>query len=209
MKLSHAINAHKGSTFAVVLLLMWYFSNDTIGPWIYLALHGSYGLLWLFKDRTYPDKQWEKQVSTPYGILVFLSLGLYWIPAYLVTSSPVSPPPWVLSLAVAMNAVGLVMHFGSDAQKHYTLIYRQELITDGFFSRSRNTNYLGEAMIYLSFALVSFHPLGFIGISVFFLAVFLPNMIKKDKSLSRYPGFSAYKKRSGLFIPSFFRDELT
>ncbi len=206
MKLRHAINAHKGSTFAVVLFFMGYFYNNTIGPWIYLSLHGTYGLLWLFKDRTYPDKQWEKQVSVPYGILVFLSLGLYWIPAWLVASSIVSPPYWVLSLAVAINAMGLVLHFGSDAQKHYTLLYRQELITDGFFSRSRNTNYLGEAMIYLSFALVSFQPLGFIGIAAFFVAVFIPNMMKKDKSLSRYPGFSEYKKRTGFFIPSLFRN---
>lgn len=206
MKLSLAINAHKGSTFAVVLILMWYFNNYTLAPWIYLALHGSYGLLWIFKDRTYPDRQWEKTVSLPYGILVFLFLGLYWIPAYLVASSFELPPPGVISLAVAMNAVGLVLHFGSDAQKHYTLLYREGLITEGFFARSRNTNYLGEALIYVSFALMTFNPLGFIGIVAFFVGVFIPNMIRKDKSLSRYPGFSAYKKRAGFFFPSVFRE---
>jgi steroid 5-alpha reductase family enzyme len=206
MKLSLAINAHKGSTFAVVLMLMWYFNNYTLGPWIYLALHGSYGLLWIFKDRTYPDKQWEKTVSIHYGALVFVSLALYWIPAYLVASFTELPPPWVLSLAVAMNAVGLVLHFGSDAQKHYTLLYREGLITEGFFARSRNTNYLGEAMIYLSFAIVSYNPLGFTGIAAFLAGVFIPNMIRKDKSLSRYPEFSAYKKRAGFFFPSLFRD---
>ncbi len=47
MKLRHAINAHKGSTFVVVLLGMQYFDNCSLGPWIYLALHGCYGLLWL------------------------------------------------------------------------------------------------------------------------------------------------------------------
>ena len=206
MKLNHAINAHKGSTFAVVLLLMWYFNNYSIGPWIYLALHGSYGLLWLLKDRVYPDRQWAKRVSFPYGILVFASLGLYWIPAYLVASSPIPPPAWAISAAVALNAVGLVLHFASDAQKHYTLIYREGLITEGFFSRCRNTNYLGEAMIYLSFALMAYQPLGFLGIAAFFIGVFVPNMIRKDKSLSRYPQFAAYRKRTGLFFPAFFKD---
>lgn len=206
MKLRHAINAHKGSTFFVVIFMMWYFNNYTLGPWIYLALHGSYGLLWLLKDRTYPDKQWEKVVSIPYGMVVFLSLGLYWIPAYLVATSTVIPPPWVISLAIAMYGIGLVLHFGSDAQKHYSLLYREGLITEGFFRRSRNTNYLGEAMIYLSFALVAFRPLAFIGIGAFFVAVFIPNMIRKDKSLGRYPEFAAYKKRAGFFFPSIFRD---
>jgi len=206
MKLRHAINAHKGSTFGVVLLLMWYFDNFSIGPWIYLALHGSYGLLWLLKDRVYPDRQWEKMVSLPYAILVFFSLGLYWIPAYLVASSSLLPPPWAISLAIAMNAMGLVLHFASDAQKHYTLLYREGLITDGFFARSRNTNYLGEAMIYISFALVAYQPLAIIGIAAFFVGVFIPNMIRKDRSLARYPQFSDYKKKSGFFFPSLFRD---
>jgi steroid 5-alpha reductase family enzyme len=206
MKLKHAINAHKGSTFVVVLLFMNYFDNFSIGPWIYLALHGSYGWLWLLKDRVYPDRQWEKQVSIPYAFLVFFSLALYWIPAYLVTASALFPPPWAISLAIAVYAIGLVLHFASDAQKHYTLIYREGLITGGFFSRSRNTNYLGEAMIYLSFALMTWQPLGFVGIAAFFIGVFIPNMLKKDKSLARYPEFSSYRKNSGFFFPSLFRD---
>ncbi len=30
---------------------------------------------------------------------------------------------------------------------------------------------------------------------------FVPNMLKKDKSLSRYPEFAEYKRHSGLVIP--------
>ncbi len=34
---------------------------------------------------------------------------------------------------------------------------RRGLITDGFFARTRNPNYLGEMMIYGSFAALSMH----------------------------------------------------
>jgi protein-S-isoprenylcysteine O-methyltransferase Ste14 len=78
------------------------------------------------------------------------------------------------------------------------------LITDGFFARTRNPNYLGELMIYLGFAMLSMHWIGYIGIVAFFVGAFIPNMIKKDKSLSRFAEFAEYKKKSGLFLPKWF-----
>ena len=47
----------------------------------------------------------------------------------------------------------------SDAQKHYTLQYKRGLITTGWFSRVRHPNYLGEMMLYASFAVVAGHVL--------------------------------------------------
>jgi protein-S-isoprenylcysteine O-methyltransferase Ste14 len=93
------------------------------------------------------------------------------------------------------------LHFASDAQKHFVLKVQPGLIEDGFFARCRNTNYLGEVLIYLSFAMVAMHWLPYVVLAVFGLAVFLPNMRKKDQSLARYPGFGAYRERSGLLLP--------
>ena len=39
----HIINAQKGGTFFVMLALMCYYNNFSLGAWVYLALHGSYG----------------------------------------------------------------------------------------------------------------------------------------------------------------------
>jgi steroid 5-alpha reductase family enzyme len=111
----------------------------------------------------------------------------------------------VIALAVAINAVGVMLHFASDAQKYFTIKYKPGLITEGFFARSRNINYFGEAMIYVSFALLSASWLGWIGIAAFFFGAFVPNMIKKDKSLARYPEFEAYKKKTWLFLPRLIR----
>lgn len=65
MKIKQAINLHKFLTFLVVLSLMAFYNNFTIAPWVYLALHGTYGLMWLIKDSLYPDQQWEKEISLP------------------------------------------------------------------------------------------------------------------------------------------------
>jgi steroid 5-alpha reductase family enzyme len=204
MKLKHAINLHKGLTAPFVVALMLLYQNFSLGPWIYLTLHGTYGLLWLIKDRIYPDKQWEAEISPGKALLTFGALGLYWLAPYLLISSRVVPPLPLVAAAIALNLWGVFLHYVSDAQKYYTLKYHAGLITEGFFARCRNTNYLGELLIYGSFALLSLHWLPFAILTVFFLAVFLPNMRRKDQSLSRYPEFVAYREQSGLLIPRLF-----
>ena len=57
MKIKHLINLHKFLTFAFVIGLMLVYQNFTLAPWVYLALHGTYGIMWLIKDRLYPDRQ--------------------------------------------------------------------------------------------------------------------------------------------------------
>lgn len=204
MKLKHPINLHKGMTGLVVAAMMVYFQNFSIGAWVYLALHGSYGLMWVLKGEVFPDRQWEQRSSLAYGVFVFFILGLYWIAPFLLISQFAEPSHFVIALSIALNLVGFVLHFGSDAQKYFTLKYRPGLITDGFFARTRNPNYLGELMIYLGFAMLSMHWMGYIGIVAFFVGAFIPNMIKKDKSLSRFAEFAEYKKKSGLFLPKWF-----
>ena len=201
MKIKNPINLHKGLTAGIVLGLMFWYDNFSTGAWVYLALHGSYGFLWLFKDRVYPDKKWEEDVSIPYAVLVFFALGLYWIAPFILISQQKIPGDLIIAGAVALNMSGSVLHYGSDAQKYFTLKYKPGLITEGFFARCRNPNYLGELMIYVGFAMLSMCWMGYIGIVSFFSFVFIPGMIKKDKSLSRYPEFAEYKKRSGLLLP--------
>lgn len=202
--IKYAINLHKGITAIVVLGLMIAYQNFSIGPWVYLALHGTYGILWLFKDRLFPDKQWEERLSPPTALVTFILLGLYWIAPFLLISRGYEPPAPLLAAAIALNIFGVFLHYGSDAQKYFTLKYRPGLIDEGFFANCRNTNYLGEVFIYLSFALLVGHWLPYAILGLFFALVFVPNMLKKDRSLARYPEFAAYQARSGLIWPQFW-----
>ncbi|MEA5593623.1 methyltransferase family protein [Rivularia sp. UHCC 0363] len=201
MKVKHPINLHKGSTFIFIVALMVIYQNFTIGTWVYLALHGTYGILWLLKDRIYPDKQWEQEIPLPVGILGFLFINLYWIAPFILISSGSVPTPPLIAAAISINIFGIFLHYSSDAQKYYTLKYKSGLITEGFFARCRNTNYLGEICIYFSFALLVQHWLPFAILGLFAAILFVPNMLKKDKSLSRYPEFAEYQANSGLLLP--------
>ena len=201
MQLRHVINLHKGSTALVIGALMPAYGNASLGAWVYLALHGSYGMLWLLKDRIFPDRQWQQPIGWFGAVGGFLVLALYWLAPLLLISSGAVPPLPMVALAMALNLLGVFLHFGSDAQKHFVLKLLPGLIDDGFFARSRNTNYLGELLIYLSFALLAMHWLPYAVLAGFAFAVFLPNMRKKDASLSRYSGFAAYRERSGLLLP--------
>jgi len=201
MKSKHSINLHKALTFIFVLALMIIYQNFTIGAWVYLALHGTYGILWLLKDRIYPDKQWEQEVSLGTGIFTFFFVSLYWIAPFILISSGSVPSSPLIAAAISINILGIFLHYSSDAQKYYTLKYKSGLITEGFFARCRNTNYLGEICIYFGFALLVQHWLPFAILGLFTTMIFVPNMLKKDKSLSRYSEFAEYKENSGLLLP--------
>ena len=52
----------------------------TVTAWTYLALHGSYGLIWLLKDVVMPDARWQTRITFGGAFMTFaLVLGLYWL----------------------------------------------------------------------------------------------------------------------------------
>ena len=61
MKQKHFIDIHKGATAPVVFFLILYFHQwENTTAWVYLALHGSYGFMWVLKSKIFPDKTWEE-----------------------------------------------------------------------------------------------------------------------------------------------------
>ena len=201
MKLNQIINLHKGLTIFVVTGLMIFYKNYSIAAWVYLSLHGTYGILWLLKEKIFPDPYFKEKINLITSITGFIFLGSYWIAPYILISSQKSVSYPIIAACISINIIGVFLHFASDAQKYFTLKIKKELIKDGFFKNIRNTNYLGEILIYLSFAILSMSLIPFAILALFFLIVFLPRMLKKDKSLTKYPSFKKYKKISGLLLP--------
>lgn len=197
----HFINIHKALVIPLVLGMMWYFNEWGATAFVYLGLHGSYTLLWLLKERIFRDRRFEQDIPLVVGILfLFIPLAGYYVAPFIITSQHVTAPPWLLGVAVGINILGVFFHYVSDAQKFFVLKNRKGLITDGLFTKTRNPNYLGEMLIYSSFALLSRHWLPWAILAVWW-AVFFRNMLRKDKSLARYPEFARYKAQSGLLLP--------
>jgi protein-S-isoprenylcysteine O-methyltransferase Ste14 len=206
MKQKYFIDTNKGVTGLFLLLLIAIYhqwNNPT--AWVYLALHGTYGLLWVLKSNIFPDLAWEKKVSLGFGLVSWLSLCLYWVAPWILTSQAVQAPGWYLWFCISLYALGVFCHFAADMQKHTALQLRpNHLITDGMFARLRNPNYFGELLIYAGFGLLAMHWLPVVILSVWVVAYWLPRMRTKDRVLSQYPDFPEYRARTKLFIPFVF-----
>ena len=212
LKAAWVINFQKTGTFFFLGVLMWLYKDLTpaatsTAAWIYLAMHGSYGLVWIIKDVTFPDPNWQKRVTFPAAIMMFLAvLGPYWLFGWLLISGysqPAYPLPdaaW-FCVCISLCILGSVIMIAADAQKFYTLRVKRGLITDGMHRYVRHPNYLGEMMIYGSFAMLVWHWLPVVVLAWVWLAVFAVNMHMKEASMSRYPEWAAYKKRTWWLVP--------
>ena len=199
----HFIDSHKAATaLAVFTMIAIHGAWDNATAWIYLGLHGTYGFLWVAKSRIFPDSQWERPCPAWYGFGIWGVLTLYWIAPWFITSRDVQVVPWFLGVCVATWGIGVFLHFSADMQKHVHLrLQPGTLLTGGLWSRCRNPNYLGELLIYLSFGLLALHWLPVAALGAIVAGMWIPNMIRKDRSLSRYPEFAEWKRRSRLIIP--------
>jgi protein-S-isoprenylcysteine O-methyltransferase Ste14 len=174
--------------------------------WVYLALHGTYGLCWLLKDVAFPDPNFQRKVTFGSAFNTFaLVLGPYWVAPFLIVSGtfgaggPVSDA--YLAGVIALHTFGVALMLSSDAQKYFALREKKGLIEDGLFKHVRHPNYLGEMMIYSSYALLAQHWIPWAILAWVWIELFMVNMLMKEASLSRYPGWAAYKARSGMLLP--------
>jgi protein-S-isoprenylcysteine O-methyltransferase Ste14 len=200
-RLCYSICLAKGLTALVVLAWMAACGNWSNAACTYLALHGSYGVVWTLKDFTFPDAKWQVPQTRGAFVGVFASLAMYWVGPFELIASHREVSSVRLGWAIALYAVGLTLMTASDAQKFYTLRERRGLITDGFFARTRNPNYLGEMMLYGAFAVVCDSWIAWIAPVSMWTLVFVPNMLAKDASMSRYKEWPAYIKQSSLLLP--------
>ncbi len=206
-KLAWVVNFQKAGTFVFLGLLMWWYDNTSIAAWIYLAMHGSYGLVWILKDLAFPDPSWQKRVTIGGGINAFIFvLGWYWVFGWLLISRTVQPDypladgAW-FCLCISLCVLGSAIMIGADAQKYFTLRVRPGLITDGMFRYVRHPNYLGEMMIYGSFALMVWHWIPALVLAFVWCTLFATNMVMKEASLSRHSGWVEYRKRTWWLLP--------
>ena len=205
LKFAWSINLHKGFTAFFVILLMVIYENYSISSWVYLALHGSYGFIWLLKHFSFPDRKWDVRITYGAFVFVFLLLALYWIAPFLLISDvlPERPetPGWLITLSIGIFSLGVVLMMISDCQKFFTLKFKKGLITEGAFKYVRHPNYLGEMMVYGSFALLCQHWIPWLVLAYYWICLFYVNMRMAEVSLSRYPEWKAYKGRTGLLLP--------
>lgn len=204
LKLAWVINAQKLGSLPFVWLLMWRYDDWSLVAWVYLGLYGSYGVAWFLKDMAFPDRSWQRRVTWGGAAAAFLfGLAPYWVLPWLLVSGRGHPPTAasLVACAIGVHTIGLFLMVAADAQKTFVLRQRAGLITDGMFRFVRHPNYLGEMMIYGSYALLVGHWAAWGILLAIWLVEFLPNMLAKEASLSRYAEWAAYRSRTGALLP--------
>ena len=75
------------------------------------------------------------------------------------------------------------------------------LLNNGWFEHVRNTNYLGEMLVYSSFCVMARHWFPWCHDLLMWSVVFASRWVAKDESLRRKPGGEEYLNRTWLVIP--------
>ena len=201
------VNLQKGSTIIIMFLLMLYFQNFSTGAYIYLSLHGSYGIIWVLKDITFPDKSMHvKTCFIPACALISLLL-LYWgMGLEMMIGLGIQDPSNIrIFICFIFYSFGLVLMLCTDLQKYLILKNKKGLINNYFLAWNRNTNFLGEMMIYFSFAFI----VGRIECYLFLIFVwstfFVGRIYLKEKSLEKKKGYDSYINNSYLILFKFFK----
>ena len=92
----------------------------------------------------------------------------------------------------------------TDLQKFITLKYKNGLIDDLFFKNNRNTNYFGEILVYLTFAIACGRKEGYLMLISEWIIFFGSRIYMKDLRLARKHGFEKYKNNSYIILFKFF-----
>ena len=149
IKFNWIINAQKTGTIFLMFSLMVYYNNFSTGAWLYLSLHGTYGLLWFLKDMVFPDKSFQAKLTIVPALLVSLFLLSYWLMGFEIMCGlgDQNPSGKKIFGCFFLFSLGNILMMCADLQKYIVLKYKKGLIDDYFMKNNRNTNYFGEIIV--------------------------------------------------------------
>ncbi|CDW85208.1 duf1295 domain containing protein [Stylonychia lemnae] len=213
VKVSFVVNSQKVLMPIYLIFLIKYYENYSDQMILYSIMHGSYGIFWYMKHVFFPDKFSDFKFTITCAITTWMILlGPYMVPAWLIASRntmEIVDKKWLYSWLL-VYIFGVVLTLCSDAQKNITLQFIQEhnlykgkqfLITEGFFKHCRNPNFLGEMMMYFSFAAVCNHWVAYSIVIYSWLTILAARIFQKEISLMSKPGWEQYAQQSWLLIP--------
>ena len=64
LKLAWVINFQKLATIPLFGVFIAWYHNTSAAAWIYLAMHGTYGVVWVIKDLAFPDPNFHKRIRS-------------------------------------------------------------------------------------------------------------------------------------------------
>ena len=172
---------------------------------IYLCLHISYCLWWLIEQWFYPQRAkvlFSEPVRIGGFIAALILVGfLYALPGYLAFINPNPISFLTIVIALPCYIFGTLINATADVQKLTAKQYGAGLVQDNIWRFSRNINYFGDLLRYLSFAIVSGSLWGYLVPGLVFV-IYLQRILEKEKAMSeKYSDYQDYQKKSSRLIP--------
>lgn len=199
-----AINIAKITTIVLLVALAFIFGIHDLRQVVYLCLHVGYCLWWLLEQWIYPQRRqiFHQPVGMGTLVLVLLFVGfLYTLPGYLAFTNPTPLSITEVAIALPLYTFGTLINAIADVQKLAAKQHGAGLVSDGIWRFSRNINYFGDLLRYLSFSVVAGSPWAYL-VPAAVLFASLQRMSEKDQSmLAKYPDYAEYQKSTARLIP--------
>ncbi|MGB3401977.1 MAG: DUF1295 domain-containing protein [Microcoleaceae cyanobacterium] len=200
-----AINLAKGLTIFLLMGFAIFFGIQDMRQVIYLCLHIGYCVWWLIEKWFYPKRQqvmFNDSVGIVGIILALLIVGVFYsLPGYLAFTNPEAISYLTVGLALPLFFFGSLINATADIQKLTAKEFGAGLVQDNIWRFSRNINYFGDLLRYLSFAVVAGSIWAYL-VPGLVLSLYLYRIFAKENSMSeKYPEYPEYKQKSSRLIP--------
>jgi protein-S-isoprenylcysteine O-methyltransferase Ste14 len=203
---NHIVNISKCGMFVLCFTLMILYNNFSFPSLLITLFHGSYGVIWVFKDVVFGDKSFVFKTNYLGVLVTSLALVFYASMAFVIISNPEYKLISVDRFFTAgfCYVFGVILMIASDAQKTFTLRIKKGLISNGVNAWTRNPNYLGEITLYLGFGILAQHMFCYFYLVTVWLTLFWSRMDMKEKSLAKKEGWKVYSQNSYMLLPKLF-----
>ena len=199
-----AVNIAKGLTVFCLFACVFLFGVRDMRQVIYLCLHISYGVWWQLEQWIYPERRqmYGQKIGWLAFIYIIVSVGIFYaLPGYLAFTNPEPLSLTAVTIALPLYIFGSLINTSADVQKLTAKQFGAGLVRDNIWRFSRNINYFGDLVRYISFCVVAGSPWAYLvpGYIAIFYAV---RMREKEQGMAgKYPEYGDYQKSTARFIP--------
>ncbi|MBD2362070.1 DUF1295 domain-containing protein [Anabaena minutissima FACHB-250] len=199
-----AINTAKVLTIVCLLAFAVLFGIQDLRQIIYLCLHIGYCIWWLLEQWLYPQRR--QLFNEPVGIFAFVSALLfvgvfYALPGYLAFTNPIPLSITETAIALPLYTFGSLINATADVQKLTAKQYGIGLVRDNVWRFSRNINYFGDLLRYLSFSIIAGSPWAYL-VPGTIAILYIQRISQKEQSMSaKYADYAEYQQATSRLIP--------
>jgi protein-S-isoprenylcysteine O-methyltransferase Ste14 len=199
-----AINTAKVITVICLIGCAIVFGVHNFRQVIYLCLHISYCTWWLLEQWFYPQRR--QLFNEPIGLIGFISalvfVGIFYaMPGYFAFTNPTPLGLITVAIALPLYIFGSLINASADVQKMIAKQVNPGLVKDNIWRFSRNINYFGDILRYLSFSVVAGSIWAYL-VPTSIAILYIQRILQKEQQMaSKYPEFAEYQRSTSRFIP--------